>query len=253
MAFTFSSKTRKCATIFALSVLTVGLHSGTARAQSDAGVVRVIRNPLVDEFDVAVPRNATDTELWSTNQDPHFQLFDREDDPITMGEWLQVSGTGEIAKAPEGTALSLELSGLVPNGLYTLWGFFFDDPPYNKSEIVNFGANVAEGAVGAADGSENEFRTNADGTAVFDAIIAPGPLSINGEAPDYVLDGHSTYLIGGVYHNDDVSYGGVPGPNSLGHFSVEFAVPEPSSIALGVLALIGMAGLSLRSRTVGKH
>lgn len=118
---------------------------------------------------------------------------------------------------------------------------------------MNFGANVAEGAVGAADGSENEFRTNADGTAVFDAIIAPGPLSINGEAPDYVLDGHSTYLIGGVYHNDDVSYGGVPGPNSLGHFSVEFAVPEPSSIALGVLALIGMAGLSLRSRTVGKH
>jgi len=252
MAFTISSKTRSLAAFFAIFVAAVGLPAPTASAQSVTGILRPIRNPLVDEFDNPVPREAVDAELWSTNLDPHFQLFDREDDPITMGEWLGVSGTGQITNVPEGTALSLELAGLIPNGLYTLWGFYYDDPPYNKSEIVNFPARVAEGAVGLPDGSENEFRAAADGTAIFDAVIAPGPLSIEGEVSDWVLDGYSTFLVGATYHNDDMSYGSIPGPNAVGHFSVEFAVPEPSSVVLGLLAVVGAAGAYIRRRPASK-
>jgi hypothetical protein len=225
----------------------IALMANDAVAQTHTGVIQPLRNPLVDETDSPIPRENVDTELWSTNADPHFQVLTPGGDPVTLGDWLGVGGTGEITRTAQGTAVRLDVTGLIPNGTYTAWGFLFDDPPFNFQEIANFPDRVAEGAVGLNDGSDNIIQADANGDAIFEVTLPSGPLSVAGEAPNFVLDGHSSFAIGAVYHNDGMTYGPVPGSMNVGAFTVGF-VPEPSSVVLMLVSVVGLAGFKVRRR-----
>lgn len=217
-----------------------GGHQQTAAAQDKTGSVYVPLNPLVD-----VDGNlATDpsTLLYSRIQDPREAIIAPDGHHITLEEWLDADGVGHITRTPQGTELSLELTGLVPGGVYTVWGFYFTDPPFNFAPFMNTQTDsVASGAIGAPDGSESRLDADENGTATYVATIPPGPLSISGEAPAWVLDGYSSLAVVGVYDIDGQTYGTVPGPHHVGHFVVGF-VPEPSSVALAFAAICGLAG-----------
>ena len=217
-----------CLALFALIAI-----AGTAPAQQFTGNVQVPFNPLVD----ANGNRATDlnTPLYSSLQNPREPILAPDGHHITLSEWLQVDGQGQIARTLEGTELRLELTGLVPNGVYTTWSFLFGDPPFNFAPIINTPQSVAMGAVGAIDGSQSILTADASGAATYVATIRPGPLSISGTAPSWVLDGFSSYAVVGVYNIDGQTYGAVPGPHHVGHFAVGF-IPEPSAVVLAAIS-----------------
>jgi len=181
--------------------------------------------------------------------DPAALLYDIRSDPgalpitapdghhITLGEWQAVRGEAHISRIPGGTELTLDVSGLVPNGVYTAWSAFFTESPFIVPNAVGFGA------AGKNDGSEGTLIADENGTATYTVEVPPGPLSVRGEAPDYVLDGHAAYLVSGAYHIDSQTHGAVPGPNSVGAFSATF-IPEPSSVTLALIGAVGLVGLT---------
>jgi hypothetical protein len=214
-------------------------HLQTSAAQDKSGAVYVPLNPLVDvDGNLATE---PDTLLYSRIQYPREAIIAPDGHHVTLEEWLAVGGQGHITNTPQGTELSLELTGLVPGGVYTVWSFYFTDPPFNFAPFINTqSASVASGAIGAADGSESRLDADENGTATYVATIPPGPLSISGEAPSWVLDGYSSFAVVGVYDVEG-PYGTVPGPHHVGHFVVGF-VPEPSSIAVAFLAAGALSG-----------
>jgi hypothetical protein len=228
-----------------------GDHQPTAAAQDKTGSVYVPLNPLVD-VDGNLATDPT-TLLYSRIQDPREAIIAPDGHHITLEEWLEAGGVGHITRTPQGTELSLELTGLVPGGVYTVWGFYFTDPPFNFAPFINTQIDsVASGAIGAADGSESRLDADENGTATYVATIPPGPLSISGEAPAWALDGYSSLAVVGVYDIDGQTYGTVPGPHHVGHFVVGF-VPEPSSVALAFVAIGGLVGSVIVRRHGFRH
>ncbi len=157
---------------------------------------------------------------------------------LTLDEFDNVGGTGHIEKVAGGTRLTLDITGLIPNGVYSVWSDFYV-PPGLTPDFVN---SIAFGSFGATDGSENTFVAGADGTAHFEGIQPAGPMSIFGEAPPYVLDPPvSEYYAFLAYHINGQTYGGEPAPPGLEQTFVvqgmaKFAVPEPSTFALVAFA-----------------
>jgi hypothetical protein len=230
------------------SIMFIGIIATAqpAAPQQFTGSVQVPLNPLVD----ANGNPATDqaTPLYSSLQNPREAVLAPDGHHITLAEWLEVGGVGQITRTPQGTQLRLELTGLVPNGVYTTWSFLFTDRPFNFAPIINTPQSVGMGAVGAIDGSESILRADAKGAATYVATIRPGPLSIKGEAPSWILNGFSSYAVVGVYNIDGQTYGRVPGPHHVGHFVVGF-IPEPSAI---VLVLVGACSLVVVCRRRGE-
>lgn len=235
-----------------LLLVAAALHVPTATAQvKTAPLIPHIRN-FVDAdgnpaSDFSSPLDP-DTLVYGINSDPPGAVLGPDGHHYTLGEIQQVSGVAQIERLPndEGTQLTIDVTGLIPNGVYTVWGAYFTDTRFNYDPLLpNFPDNVAIGSIGANDGSEARFDADANGTATFTAVIPPGPLSIAGEAPPYVLDGYSDFAFVGVYHIDGQTYGTVPGPNHVGHFFAGFSIPEPSSVLLGLIAGSGFVAATL--------
>src|SRR5262245_40370839 len=53
--------------------------------------------------------------------------------PMTLAEFLQVRGSVSVGCTSLGTHAVLELTGLVPNGLYTIWVVTFKSPGYHEA------------------------------------------------------------------------------------------------------------------------
>jgi hypothetical protein len=218
----------------------VWAHLQTSAAQDKTGSVYVPLNPLVDVD--GVPATEPHTPLYSRIQYSREAIIAPDGNHVTLEEWLEVGGEGHVTRTPQGTELSLELTTLVAGGVYTVWGFYFTDPPFNFSPFIKTQSeSVASGAIGAADGSESRLDADGNGNATYVATIPAGPLSISGEVQPWVLDRYSSFAVVGVYDIDGQTYGTVPGPHHVGHFAVGF-VPEPSGLALAVLAAGALGG-----------
>ncbi|MEZ4425300.1 MAG: hypothetical protein R3E98_18015 [Gemmatimonadota bacterium] len=115
---------------------------------------------------------------------------------LTLGEWLRHQGSGRYTcQEGEGT-LDLRFSGLVPNGVYTLWHAFIAIPP-----PVPF-TGTLDLPLGARDGSESAFRADADGSASFHHRFRPCL---------QMSDVWTTSMIAVNYHSDGRTWGGHPG------------------------------------------
>lgn len=130
---------------------------------------------------------------------------------MTLGQWLKTKGQGTYTYRDGEGSLKLRFSGLVPNGVYTIWNVFAPaSPPEPFTGTLDL-------PLGAGDGSESMFRAKADGTATFTHTFKPG-LQFS--------DVWTNTMLGVCYHRDGKTHGGSPGPFGL-HSHVPLFVKLP--------------------------
>jgi hypothetical protein len=155
--------------------------------------------------------------------------------------WMKASGSATRTHADSGDTIAVKASGLVANGLYTLWG-------------VNMEGGMTATPLGGA--PANEFRADASGNATHSVSV-----SANAKFAELHV----------AYHADNQTHGNSPGAmgtETFGHLTGKFpaaammgdmgmmegTMPKTGNGDLGlvmsVLALaalaLGVAGLVLR-------
>ena len=115
---------------------------------------------------------------------------------ITLGEWLRHAGGGTYTCVNGTGTLDASFTGLVPDGVYTMWHAFVALPPTEPF------SGFLDLPLGARDGSESVFRAEADGTARFVHEFRPCL---------QMSDVWTTALLAINYHSDGKTYGGSPG------------------------------------------
>jgi hypothetical protein len=118
---------------------------------------------------------------------------------VTLGEWLAATGTGSYQCVDGQGEVTLEFTGLMPNGIYTLWYVFSPTPPTTPFMSLDL-------PFGARDGSQSLVSVNADGTASYQASVTPC-LQPSGE--------QAATLIALAYHSDGKTHGSLPGDFGL--------------------------------------
>lgn len=98
---------------------------------------------------------------------------------FSLGNWLGARATGTYTIDGNTGTIAFTARRLVPNGLYTLWCL--------ADKL---------GACGAADGTENTFRADADGRAATRVRVSANP---------------AIAIIALAYHSDGRTYGASPG------------------------------------------
>ena len=131
---------------------------------------------------------------------------------FTLREWLQHAGYGRYTYADGQGRLELTFSGLVPNGVYTMWHAFTAIPPTTPF------SGALELPLGARDGSESVFRADAEGNAGFVHEFSPG-LEMS--------DVWTTSMLAIAYHSDEKTWGGVPGDFGLNSHVPLFVMLPP--------------------------
>ncbi|MDX1419122.1 MAG: hypothetical protein R3181_04070 [Rubricoccaceae bacterium] len=124
---------------------------------------------------------------------------------MTLGEWLRHAGTGTYTCSNGTGTLDLAFTGLVPNGVYTMWHAFMALPP-----PVPF-TGTLDLPLGARDGSESVFTADANGEARFEHTFQPCL---------QMSDTWTTSMLAINYHSDGKTWGGHPG-----HFGLDAHIP----------------------------
>lgn len=137
---------------------------------------------------------------------------------VTFAEFSAATGTASVECIDAGTRVTVALSGLIPNGVYTLWNVVFDAPGFEPT----FEHMSGLGTLGPADGSQNGFVASATGTARVSATTPPGALSMVGEIEGCVLTDEFEWHLVGAYHLDHRTYGPDLGPE--GTVAEQFAM-----------------------------
>ncbi|GAC1476856.1 MAG: hypothetical protein NVS1B4_18490 [Gemmatimonadaceae bacterium] len=128
---------------------------------------------------------------------------------LTLGEFLMAKGTASLECEKNGTEAEVHVSGLVPNGVYTIWTVTWKSPGFDGTDKNLIGV----GSLGPRNGSQNAFRATANGKGEVEAVIPAGPLSMFGSVGACVLTSEFETHIVGVYHMDGKSYGPDLGPD----------------------------------------
>lgn len=105
---------------------------------------------------------------------------------FTFGQWLAARGAGGLAVDGDAVELKLSFQRLIPNGLYTLWCVPVGSP---------------DTPCGAADGTQNVIRPDANGNATFEVKMTPMPAHMK----------KTGTIIALAYHSNGKTYGGEPG------------------------------------------
>jgi hypothetical protein len=119
---------------------------------------------------------------------------------MTLGQWLRHQGTGTYTCSNGAGTLKTSFSGLVPNGVYTMWHAFIALPPTTPF------SGTLDLPLGARDGSESVFTASAEGKAAFEHSFSPC-LEMS--------DVWTTSMLAINYHSDGKTYGGLPGDFGL--------------------------------------
>lgn len=115
---------------------------------------------------------------------------------MTVGEWLKHTGKGTYTYTEGEGTLELKFTGLVPNGVYTIWHAFLPaTPPVPFTGTLDL-------PLGASDGSESVFTADANGNMEVVHSFKPG-LEFS--------DVWTMAILALNYHSDGKTYGGHPG------------------------------------------
>lgn len=126
---------------------------------------------------------------------------------LTLGELKNVKGRIALRCGRNATHVDMRLSGLIPNGVYTIWLLTFEAPGFDPT----FAHLIGEGSLGPPDGSRNSFVASASGRASLSVRQPAGALSEFGHVGPCLFDEFEFHLVG-VYHPDGMTYGPTPGP-----------------------------------------
>ena len=128
---------------------------------------------------------------------------------LTLAEFNAPRGFAIARCGKKGTESVVRLSGLVPNGVYTIWLLTFRSPGFDPT----FANLIGLGAIGARDGSRNVVRATPAGTAELTVTARPGDLSFFGTITDcWIADEFEVHIVG-AYHIDGLTHGATPGPD----------------------------------------
>ncbi len=135
---------------------------------------------------------------------------------MTLGQWLKHTGQGTYTYRDGVGTLKLEFSGLVPNGVYTMWHAFMPaTPPVPFTGTLDL-------PLGASDGSESVFSADENGKAQFTHTFRPG-LEMS--------DVWTVSILAINYHSDGKTYGGHPGKFGLNsHIPLFAMLPQRGGI-----------------------
>lgn len=138
-----------------------------------------------------------------------------DDHQVTWGEWSSVDGAISVVCHEEGTSVELDLEGLIPHGVYTIWNVTFDAPGFTGAfDAPGLPANVkAFGPAGPADGSRSMLLASASGEGGFAVTTPPGALGAVGEIGACALTDELEWHVVGLYHSDGKTHGSVRGPD----------------------------------------
>lgn len=164
--------------------------------------------------DMQAPLYATAVEVEHNPFDPAALGPHPKGEPLgmTLGQWLGHRGTGRYTSAGNVGTLDLEFSGLVPNGVYTMWHAFIALPPTEPF------SGTLDLPLGARDGSESVFTADEHGNARFVHSFTPG-LEMS--------DVWTTSMLVINYHSDGKTYGGLPGAFGLNaHIPLFVMLPD---------------------------
>lgn len=137
--------------------------------------------------------------------------------PITLGMWLKARGKANIkCSSEEHPTVELKMSGLIPNRIYTVWGFFL--PKDTAFPMTDFGPIRPLGGV------QNAFMTNHLGKGRFKRVLNFCPTRLTqGESP--------LGSIFAMFHSAQQINGGVPSfagqgrfPGTVAHVHIQFPV-----------------------------
>ncbi|HEY6166687.1 MAG TPA: hypothetical protein VI454_01515 [Verrucomicrobiae bacterium] len=154
------------------------------------------------------PATAPNTPLFSNAAgvcDHLFPLIAPDGHHITLGEWKAASGIAQIKCGDKGSHVVLRLSGLVPNGVYTVWLATFQSPGLTP----DFANLIGLGALGAPDGSQNIVVASANGDATLSVVHPAGDLSLFGSTG--CLSDEFEVLLWLPLHVNGQTYGPEPG------------------------------------------
>ena len=131
---------------------------------------------------------------------------------MTLGRWFEATGTGSYRCSNGEAFIDVTFTGLVPDGLYTMWHFFMAAPPTDPF------IGTYDLPIGSRDGSDSVFRADASGSARFQRTFKPC-LQLSGE-----------HLMAGLaiaWHSDGRTYGVEPGDFGLNsHVQLFLSLPK---------------------------
>ncbi len=135
---------------------------------------------------------------------------------MNLGEWLKHQGTGTYTCENGEGNLKTSFSGLVPNGVYTMWHAFMAIPATTPF------SGALELPLGARDGSTSAFSADADGNAAFDHKFQPCL---------QMSDVWTTAMLAINYHSDGNTYAALPGDFGLNaHIPLFLMLPPRDGI-----------------------
>jgi hypothetical protein len=132
---------------------------------------------------------------------------------LTLGEFQQACGSIAVKCITGGTHTAIQVTGLIPKGVYTIW--------LAKPDPTDMTKLVGVGALGNKDGSPNHFTADQNGEADISGIFAAGNLSDFGSISQCWPNDEPLVQVGGLYHIDGNTYGPVIGPD--GTYAAQFA------------------------------
>jgi len=139
-------------------------------------------------------------------------VLDREGNHMTWADFSTVNGTASVTCLEGGFEVSMELTGLVPNGVYTFWNVTFHGEGMDtNAEMLNI---RGIGCIGSNDGSENYFIASGDGKGSITAFTqTPANLSMIGDILSCPITDEIEFHIVGAYHIDSKTWGANLGPD----------------------------------------
>ncbi|MEN8145596.1 MAG: hypothetical protein ABFS14_11660 [Gemmatimonadota bacterium] len=134
---------------------------------------------------------------------------------MTLGEWLKHQGTGTYTCTDGAGSLDVSFTGLVPNGVYTMWHAFVVMPHNPKTGILEL-------PLGERDGSDAAFTADADGNASFVRNFKPCL---------QMSDTWTTAMLALNYHSDGETYGAYAGQFGIyAHIPLFLILPNREGI-----------------------
>ena len=135
---------------------------------------------------------------------------------ITLSKFLAAKGSAEITCGPNGGSVNASFEKLVPNAIYTMWYAFVPSPPTKPF------TGALDLPLGARDGSQTIFNSDANGNALFQASFKPCLQMTN----DQLMA-----VLAIAWHSDGKTYGSSPGEfGSRSHVQLFAPLPKRAVI-----------------------
>ena len=135
---------------------------------------------------------------------------------FTLGDWYAAKGKGTYTCNDGQGTIKANFTKLRPDAVYTMWHFFFANPP-TKPSIGTYDIPM-----GTRDGTQSIFRTDKNGNAMFEKTIKPC-LQLSGE--------HIASGLAIAWHSDGKTYGPLPGEFSINsHVQLFTVLPKRTGI-----------------------